>query len=133
MPHVPVDDACPGDDDIAAFLRGGQAPDRMRALEAHVGQCSGCRRLLSALAHAAAMESRRAADSVSPTLPLESSETELPLGAQFGRYAVLERLGAGGMGVVYAAYDPELNRKVALRQRPGGRARGWADPPRLQT
>src|SRR4051812_18457911 len=36
-------------------------------------------------------------------------------GRPLGRYIVLEALGAGGMGVVYSAYDPELNRKVAIK------------------
>jgi serine/threonine protein kinase/tetratricopeptide (TPR) repeat protein len=40
---------------------------------------------------------------------------ELPRGASIGRYIVLSALGAGGMGVVYAAYDPELDRKVAIK------------------
>ncbi|MEA2700290.1 MAG: eukaryotic-like serine/threonine-protein kinase, partial [Myxococcales bacterium] len=36
-------------------------------------------------------------------------------GARIGRYVVLERVGSGAMGVVYGAYDPELDRKIALK------------------
>ncbi len=41
-----------------------------------------------------------------------------------GRYVVLDKIGAGGMGIVYAAYDPELDRKIALKLlRPGASGR----------
>ena len=35
--------------------------------------------------------------------------------AKIDRYIVIGRVGAGGMGVVYAAYDPDLDRKVAIK------------------
>jgi len=53
-------------------------------------------------------------------VPIADSAVELP--TTIGRYVVLNMVGRGAMGEVYAAYDPKLNRKVAikvLRARPG--------------
>ncbi len=58
------------------------------------------------------------------TIPAKSRDTgaeaapgKAPLvrGESIGRYIVVGRLGQGAMGAVYAAVDPDLNRKVAIK------------------
>ncbi|HET6149219.1 MAG TPA: bifunctional serine/threonine-protein kinase/formylglycine-generating enzyme family protein [Polyangia bacterium] len=53
---------------------------------------------------------------------LPENPVALEAGARIGRYLILERVGSGAMGVVYGAYDPELDRKVALKLLDGGGA-----------
>jgi eukaryotic-like serine/threonine-protein kinase len=60
--------------------------------------------------------SRAPSDGTKDEAPQEAVENdELSGGARIGRYVVLYRHGRGGMGHVYAAYDPELDRKVAIK------------------
>jgi hypothetical protein len=49
-----------------------------------------------------------------PGTVLEGESVELPAGARLGRYVVHKVLAHGGMAVVYAAYDPKLDRDVAV-------------------
>jgi serine/threonine protein kinase/tetratricopeptide (TPR) repeat protein len=63
---------------------------------------------------------------VCPPGPIASSsspEAALARGTTLGRFVVLGLVGRGAMGEVYGAYDPELDRKVAIKL---VRARGGA-------
>jgi tetratricopeptide (TPR) repeat protein len=94
--------SCPDDDAVLAFLARADTAAAREALAAHFAECDSCRQLLGDLARAA---------------PASESVVGAKHGARDAgeRYMLLSTLGAGAMGVVQAAFDRQLDRKVALK------------------
>lgn len=124
---------CPPPDDLSRFADDRLAPGERLAIEEHLDECDDCRSTVAMLARAASAERRSSGDiategsgspealaptELAPTSGIiEGSAKRAPLapGTKLGRYVIGETLGMGGMGVVYSAHDPDLDRDIAIK------------------
>src|SRR6476646_12229543 len=63
----------------------------------------------------ALVKARRLPDPPNVPLAHDEESSGLSIGSQVGPYVVVDRIGRGGMGEVFLARDPRLDRPVALK------------------
>jgi serine/threonine protein kinase len=107
---------CGGTDTMGALMAGALGEAERAAIANHAASCAGCHALIEGLVDGDACGVP--ASVFDETQASGDGHTHAPLinpGARIGRYVLDERMGAGAMSVVYAAFDSELHRRVAVK------------------
>ena len=106
---------CLSESTLVGLLEHRLPREQRAEVEAHIDACTCCRRVVVDLT--AALEGASTAAEGHTTHPAQRSHhgPALELGMMVGRFVALELIGRGGMGTVYMAYDPELDRYIALK------------------
>lgn len=98
---------CVEENMLLKFATGQLAGSEAANVEAHVDECPACRAAVAAALHSTDVGAGRGRASVDSSGPAPGTTVD--------RYVVLQLVGSGGMGQVFAAYDPQLDRKIALK------------------
>jgi tetratricopeptide (TPR) repeat protein len=104
-----VTPACLDETTVLAFLDGTLPGAARCEVEAHLASCSACAEIVTWAAADIANASRAPGREGQPFLG------QLAPGSRVDRYQILGPVGRGGMGEVYAAYHPDLDRRIALK------------------
>jgi serine/threonine-protein kinase len=108
------------DETIGVLLDGKLDQSAVREVARHIDGCDKCRAIVVEVARNVRSSSLLVDASLEAgTAGTETGEFErvrtLPGGSALGRYIVVAPIGAGAMGIVYVALDPDLGRRVALK------------------
>ncbi|MGE6762075.1 tetratricopeptide repeat protein [Corallococcus interemptor] len=106
---------CPDENTLLAYCAHSLGAEEARGVEAHLDACSTCLALVAEAARGSEPSTLPDVKAVPDTGRLRVADAELQRGTVLGRYVVIDRVGSGGMGVVLSAYDPQLDRRVALK------------------
>ena len=105
----------PTDEELAAFAVGQLPEDQCPRIEEYLESDPESESRWKAIVVDDSLLTRiRRSTSREPTSPASGNDT-LAAGAPVGRYVVGTLLGRGGMGAVYQAHDPIIDRQVALK------------------